>query len=1138
MMAPASTALLVPSAAAAVLLLAMALQLSAAASPAVPQPAPAPIGLPGCNTTCGNVSVPYPFGFGPSRCYWPGLNLTCDTSSHPPRLLLGDGTLRVTDIFIKNSTVRVMRTGFIVNATGDFTSSSWNASFGQGFTEYGYKLSYANEIVVSGCNVVASILADIGGKTPKIVGGCASFCTIGDSSECHIIGTFFRWATTKYCTGTEGCCQASVSASSLPQGVQANRLYSSSHTLEQKDIPVNVFLAEEGWVDNNDRLLADEHQEVPILLEWSVTQGLPQLQSIRDDIRMFCWGQHTDCSSEQPIVQCFCQDGYEGNPYLAGGCQDIDECKLPSEENECFGECTNTMGSMECRCPRGTFGSPSVKGGCIKIRYSTAGALLLPTVAPVLLGQHGYCNTSCGDVRVPYPFGIIAGCYWPGFNLTCDTSYNPPRLFLDSNGTLEIVNISLTDSTVRIVHHNRSDTYTYFDDVDNDWTTVNFYIPDIGDPYALSTENEFLIYGCNVQGTLYGEYRNDGSNNDSTSRIISSCNSTCSSSGNNIVYEDNSTGPVLVPASTNGSYCSGREDSCCHAPIAADSRPKRMEFKRLNLHTSQGNPLGRAHAIAFVSEDGMDDQWFISLNRTDLSSRASEFMSFPLVLRWAVKQGLPAAASSAGNSSGQCPGDVANRLCRSELSTCRQENGGFTCYCPKGYVGNPYITRGCLVIDECRVKALSGKLLCFGECINFPGGHECRCPRGSYGNPSKPGGCSATGLIIGLSVATAPALLLLVLGIIFITRKIKQHRVKLQKQKYFKQNRGQLLQQLVSQKADIAERMIISVDELAKATNNFDKAREIGGGGHGTVYKGILSDLHVVAIKKSKITLKREIDEFINEVAILSQVNHKNVVKLFGCCLETEVPLLVYEFISNGALYDHLHVEGPWSLSWSNRLRIATEIATSLAYLHYAVSVPIIHRDIKSHNILLDDALTSKISDFGASRYIAADKTWFTSTIQGTRGYMDPLCMCDGRLTEKSDVYSFGVILMELLTRKKPFSYLSPDGDGLATHFVKLLAEGNLVQIIDPQVIEEGGEEVQGVAVLAASCVKIRDEEERPTMRQVEHTLEGLWSTKKKKDGTLTVDFRNQAEVQQKIEESSRIYSLEQEMMISASYPR
>ncbi|CAO2152842.1 unnamed protein product [Urochloa humidicola] len=861
-----------------------------------------------------------------------------------------------------------------------------------------------------------------------------------------------------------------------------------------------------------------------MILEWSVTRGLLQRHGCDDDIRReLCKSEHSDCSSKAPGVKCMCDDGYEGNPYLSGGCQDIDECKLPREKNECFGECTNMMGSMECRCPHGTFGSPSVKGGCVKIRYSITDALPLPTVAPLLLRLHDYCNTSCGDVRVPFPFGISPGCYHAGFNLTCNTTYDPPRLLLDSNGTLEVINISLSDSTVRVVHH--ATTKTKWDYIANHSTIINFYIiPDIGDPYTLSAKNEFIFYGCNVQATLYGENRMD-----SARRIISSCNSSCSSGSNFVVYGDGTAGP-LVPTHPN---CSGRDDGCCHAPIAAGSTPKTMEFRRL---TSQRNPLTRAaRAIAFVSEDGMDSQWSIALNKTDLSSRTSELMSFPLVLRWAVKQGL--SASSAGNSSGQCPGDVANRLCRSELSSCRQENGGFTCYCPKGYLGNPYITGGCQVIDECQITEQSGKM-CFGKCINFPGGHECRCPGGSYGNPYNPGGCSPTGLIIGLSVATAPALLLLILGIIFTTRNIKQRRVKLQKQKYFKQNRGQLLEQLVSQKADIAERMIIPLDELAKATNNFDKAREIGGGGHGTVYKGILSDLHVVAIKKSKITVKREIDEFINEVAILSQVNHKNVVKLFGCCLETEVPLLVYEFISNGALYDHLHVEGPVSLSWSNRLRIATEIATSLAYLHYAVSVPIIHRDIKSHNILLNDALTSKISDFGASRYIAADQTWFTSTIQGTRGCMDPLCMCDGRLTEKSDVYSFGVILMELLTRKKPFSYLSPNGDGLATHFVKLLAEGNLMQIIDPQVLEEGGEEVQGVAVLAASCVKIRDEEERPTMRQVEHTLEGLWSTQKKKDATLAEEFKNQAEGQRRIEESSRIYSLEQEMMISTSYPR
>nr|DAD29465.1 TPA_asm: hypothetical protein HUJ06_030933 [Nelumbo nucifera] len=232
-------------------------------------------------------------------------------------------------------------------------------------------------------------------------------------------------------------------------------------------------------------------------------------------------------------------------------------------------------------------------------------------------------------------------------------------------------------------------------------------------------------------------------------------------------------------------------------------------------------------------------------------------------------------------------------------------------------------------------------------------------------------------------------------------------------------------------------------EELGKATDQYNENRVLGQGGQGTVYKGMLSDGRIVVIKKSKILDESKLEQFINEIVILSQINHRNVVKLLGCCLETEIPLLVYEFISGETLFYNIHHKNEdFSLSWDNRLRIATEVAGPVAYLHSAASIPIYHRDIKSSNIFLDDKYRAKVADFGTSRSIAIDKTHLTTIVQGTFGYLDPEYFQSSQFTEKSDVYSFGVVLVELLTGEKPISYTRPtEGRNLVTYFISSMDE-------------------------------------------------------------------------------------------------
>ena len=227
---------------------------------------------------------------------------------------------------------------------------------------------------------------------------------------------------------------------------------------------------------------------------------------------------------------------------------------------------------------------------------------------------------------------------------------------------------------------------------------------------------------------------------------------------------------------------------------------------------------------------------------------------------------------------------------------------------------------------------------------------------------------------------------------------------------------------------------------------------------------------------------------------ILSQINHRNVVKLLGCCLETEVPLLVYEFMPNGTLFDLIHDRSSeFPCTWNMRLNIAADIAGALAYLHSASSVPIYYRDIKSSNILLDEKYIVKVSDFGTSRSVATDQTHLTTLVKGTFGYFDPEYFRSSQFTDKSDVYSFGVVLVELLTGQRPISLDKTEEErGLATRFLSCMEEECMDTILDPQVREQGRkEEVILVAKLAQRCLHSKGRM-RPTMKEVATELESF----------------------------------------------
>ncbi len=292
---------------------------------------------------------------------------------------------------------------------------------------------------------------------------------------------------------------------------------------------------------------------------------------------------------------------------------------------------------------------------------------------------------------------------------------------------------------------------------------------------------------------------------------------------------------------------------------------------------------------------------------------------------------------------------------------------------------------------------------------------------------------------------------------------------------------------------------LFSLKELEKATNGFADDQKLGVGGFGTVYKGTMESGLIVAVKRTNRLDTSGAQQFLNEVALLSQVNHRNLVRLHGCCLETEVPMLVYEYVSNGNLSDHLQGEKSSEhghLTWLKRMQIAIETAEAITYLHSEANPPIYHRDVKSTNILLDNNYGVKVSDFGISKLIPLGATHVSTVAQGTPGYWDPEYFLSYQLTSKSDVYSFGVILLELITSQPPVNLNRDQNEmSLVAMCIPQIKEGNLEAIVDPMLLSSNSEEmettlqeIEKVAIMAMHCLAFKGDD-RPSMKQVTEAL-------------------------------------------------
>ncbi|GLJ29334.1 hypothetical protein SUGI_0578490 [Cryptomeria japonica] len=280
--------------------------------------------------------------------------------------------------------------------------------------------------------------------------------------------------------------------------------------------------------------------------------------------------------------------------------------------------------------------------------------------------------------------------------------------------------------------------------------------------------------------------------------------------------------------------------------------------------------------------------------------------------------------------------------------------------------------------------------------------------------------------------------------------------------------------------------------DIIKRIEMLSDADIIGSGGFGMVYKLVMDDNNAFAVKKIQNDGLRSDRLFERELEILGSIKHRNLVNLRGYCNSPSAKLLIYDYLPLGSLHNLLHEsrEAETCLNWNARLNIAIGAARGLAYLHHDCCPRIVHRDVKSSNILLDENVESHVSDFGLAKLLEDDESHVTTIVAGTFGYMAPEYLQSGRATEKSDVYSYGVVLLELLSGKQPTdpSFVAK-GLNVVGWVNTLLREDRLQEIVDPSCHCSCKESMESVLEIVVSCIASTPEE-RPTMNQVVQMLE------------------------------------------------